>query len=367
MNVQDNHPLVGISCVTFNQAPFLRDMLEGIAMQKTTFSFVAVIGDDASTDNTAEILEEYRSRYPHIFKIINQPVNRGVIENSLIVLDNMPPVRYIAFCEGDDYWTDPLKLQKQVDCMERDPECSICFHASRVRYENDQDKQELLPTQREIRIFSKGVPQKLLFERNFIPTASVMYRRQVSAADFRKIYKDDMLPGDWFWHLFHIRYGNIRFIPDVMSVYRRHDTGIFSSLDSQREIFYRKFGIKHCRFFEEALKLFEKDSAEYAILLKSSRNFFLEFLDSCVKTDDMQMLEQFIKSFSVEFLLQLTGYKRSTYLLYSLSRNVCLYCYPQNSFCGKFKRLFLRLLFRLRNDGMVTVIRNILQRISKKY
>ena len=113
-------PLVSICCITYNHAPYIRQCLDGFVMQKTNFTFEVLVHDDASTDDTADIIREYEARYPGIIKPIYQTENQysqGVNVNRTY---NYPRAhgKYIALCEGDDYWTDPLKLQKQVDFLE---------------------------------------------------------------------------------------------------------------------------------------------------------------------------------------------------------------------------------------------------------
>lgn len=349
---KNTDPLVGVVCITYNQAAYLRDMLDGIAMQQTDFPFVAVIGNDDSSDDTAEILEEYRCRYPHIFKVLNHPVRHGAIENSLIVLDNIPPVRYLAFCEGDDYWTDPLKLQKQVDYMERHQECAICFHIAAVKYENGEKEDEQLPSAKMQKELSPEVSEKLLLENNFIATASIMLRRKYSAAEFRKIYKTDIMPGDWFWLLAHMRFGTMHYIPETMSVYRKHDAGMFSSLERQCDLFFRKYGIRHCRFFEEALGLFAKDSHEYRILRRRYCNFVLEFLASTIKTNDLPTLEHFLSAFDLRALDLMIRHRHHQGLLPALARTLYLYCTPSDSRWEKAGQFFLRIGLKIRDDGL---------------
>lgn len=357
----NKEPLVGISCITYNHAPFLREMLEGIAKQQTDFPFIAVIGNDKSPDNTADILEEYRSRYPDIFKIINQPVNKGVIENSLIVLDNIPPVRYLTFCEGDDYWTDPLKLQKQVDWMECHPECAICYHIAAVKYENEHEcrKDEQVPSKDVVKKLSTCDPKKLLLEINYIPTASVMYRRHYSASEFRKIYKTDIMPGDWFRHLAHARFGTIHFIPEIMSVYRKHSGGIFSSLEKKQHLFMQKYGIKGCRFYQEALKLFDEGSIEFRILQRRYCNHCLVLMTSIVSNDDTQLLKCFLESFPKESLEQMLLHKHNLGTLSALSRMMYLYSTPAESCWEKIGQYFIRFYLKLQHDGVCKCIKRL--------
>ncbi len=124
------NPLVSICCITYNHESYIRDAIEGFLMQKTTFPFEIIIHDDASTDDTAKIIQEYANQYPELFVTILQKENqwsKGIRPSPTYV---WPRARgkYIALCEGDDYWTDPYKLQKQVDFMKENPDCSLCFH-----------------------------------------------------------------------------------------------------------------------------------------------------------------------------------------------------------------------------------------------
>ena len=127
-------PLVAIHCLVYNHEPYLRDCFEGFVMQQTNFPFVAIVHDDASTDNSAAIIREYEAKYPHIFKPIYEKENLYQKGGFILINEVMNTAieatgaKYVAKCEGDDYWTDPLKLKKQVDFMEANPEYSVCFH-----------------------------------------------------------------------------------------------------------------------------------------------------------------------------------------------------------------------------------------------
>lgn len=123
-------PLVSVICLVFNHGKYLRQCLDGFVCQKTSFPFEIIIHDDASTDNSQEIIKEYVAKYPNLFVPILQTENQYSKGVRIGFTFMYPKARgkYIAECEGDDYWTDPLKLQKQVDAMEIHPECTICFH-----------------------------------------------------------------------------------------------------------------------------------------------------------------------------------------------------------------------------------------------
>lgn len=120
-------PLVSICCITYNHAPFIRKCLDGFLMQKVDFPIEIIIGEDCSTDNTRQICEEYLAKYPDIITLITSEHNVGAVENEYRVM-KAARGKYIAFCEGDDYWTEPTKLQRQVDFMETHPDYTVCFH-----------------------------------------------------------------------------------------------------------------------------------------------------------------------------------------------------------------------------------------------
>ena len=120
MRDENNEILVSICCITYNHEKYIRDAIEGFLMQKTDFPFEVLIHDDASTDGTADIIREYETKYPDIIKPIYQTENQYSKGIKISATYNYPRAKgkYIALCEGDDYWIDPYKLQKQVDFLE---------------------------------------------------------------------------------------------------------------------------------------------------------------------------------------------------------------------------------------------------------
>lgn len=123
-----NQVKVSVICNVFNHGAYVRDALEGFVSQKTDFPFEVLVHDDASTDNSQEIIREYEQKYPHIIKPIYQTQNQYSQRISVTRTFQVPRIRgkYVALCEGDDYWTDPLKLQKQYDFMESHPDYAMC-------------------------------------------------------------------------------------------------------------------------------------------------------------------------------------------------------------------------------------------------
>lgn len=127
--ISDQKPLVSVVSITYNHEPYIRDCLEGFLIQKTNFPVEFIVHDDASTDHTADIMREYYEKRPDLFHVIIERENLYSQHKPILPpLYKMAQGKYIAFCEGDDYWTDPLKLQKQFDFMEKNNGYSCCFH-----------------------------------------------------------------------------------------------------------------------------------------------------------------------------------------------------------------------------------------------
>ncbi len=132
--MENNEPLVSIVCDTYNQAPYIRDALDGFLCQKTDFSFEIIVHDDASNDETADIVREYEAKYPDLFRCVYRSENMYSHDPKILEHYVFPLARgkYIAICEGDDYWTSPDKLQKQIAYMEANPDCTLCVCAADI-------------------------------------------------------------------------------------------------------------------------------------------------------------------------------------------------------------------------------------------
>ena len=215
-------PLVSVICTTYNHSAYIRQCLEGIMMQKTNFSFEVLVHDDASTDNTADIVREFEERYPDILYPIYQKENqysRGIKIGQAFLYPRARG-KYIAECEGDDYWTDPLKLQKQVDFMEAHPAYSMCFHKVEIKNELGLNPDDLLCCKIDDRDYSATE----LFERWIVQTASTLFRKEV--IQYKISGENRVVVGDQILVLRSAQLGKIRGMSDCMSVYRVHSQGV---------------------------------------------------------------------------------------------------------------------------------------------
>jgi glycosyltransferase involved in cell wall biosynthesis/ribosomal protein S18 acetylase RimI-like enzyme len=229
-------PTVTISCLTYNHASFVRNAVESFLMQKTTFPFEILIHDDASTDGTADVIREYEQKYPALIFPIYQLENQYSKGVKISFTHQFPRARgkYIALCEGDDYWTDPLKLQKQVDFLEANPEYALCFHKVKNLVNNELQEEEVIEKRyQSISDKNRIGVLDLLEHGNFIHTCSVVYRNQEIGFPFEL---QSSPVGDYFLFILLSEKGLLHRIDEYMGVYRRgtgtHST--LSPLDMQR-------------------------------------------------------------------------------------------------------------------------------------
>lgn len=221
---------VTIRCFTFNHERFIRQCLEGFVMQKADFRFEAIVHDDASTDNTAAIIREYAEKYPDIIKPIYETENQySKHDGSLTrIMNAHTRGKYIAMCEGDDYWTDPYKLQKQVDFLESHPDYVMCSS----RFDKYWQESGLLEEDPDKKF--KGADydlQNLIGGKWLTQTLTVMYRR--SALDLKRYEQYGMsLDMILFYEL--LKHGKGYCFPEVMGVYRYHDGGVWSEVSQNR-------------------------------------------------------------------------------------------------------------------------------------
>ena len=243
---QSDNFLVGIRCYTYNQSQYITDALNGFTMQQTTFPFIAMVVDDASTDGEQEVIAKYveenfelsdckvaykkETDYAHI-TYAQHKTNKNCYIAVLYLKENLyskkqgykkleylaewrDETKYEAICEGDDYWIDPLKLQKQVDFLENNPEYGMCYTRCYVRYGNKNTSSKV--------IGGDGVSFDDFMSHNSVPTLTVVYHKDLFYNYIQDVcpMKKDWLMGDypfWIWLSYN---SNIKFMDNKTSVYR---------------------------------------------------------------------------------------------------------------------------------------------------
>jgi glycosyltransferase involved in cell wall biosynthesis len=237
-------PLVSVRVLTYNHEKYISKCLEGILMQKTNFDYEIIVGEDCSTDKTREIVWDYQKRYPDIIRVITSEKNVGSIQNGERI-ERACQGAYHAICEGDDFWIDPLKLQRQVDFLEANADYSMCCHdalsiwenkVSYPRYSCPRDFPETLTA------------EDIILRPEVIQTASMVIRSEVSRSANAQEWRDKIWCGDTLIKLWALRAGKIKYIDEIMSIYRRHGQGLSITIrdDMQKEesvveFLYRKF------------------------------------------------------------------------------------------------------------------------------
>src|SRR5690554_3094387 len=229
-NVSEN-PMVSICVQTYQHVDYIKACLDGILNQETNFSIEVLLGEDSSTDGTREICIEYAKKHPEKIRLfLHHRENNIFIEEKpsgrFNFMFNLLSARgkYIALCEGDDYWTDPLKLQKQVDFLEENKNYSGVATNSLIKFEGT-DKERLFRTN-----LKSILETNDLLEARHFHTATFMYRREAFKPDFPV----NVLSADRTLFMLVSCIGPIRLLDDVTAVYRKNDGGISTKVTSKQ-------------------------------------------------------------------------------------------------------------------------------------
>jgi glycosyltransferase involved in cell wall biosynthesis len=217
--LEDNRPVVSVCMITYNHEKYISNAIEGVLMQKCNFKIELIIGEDCSTDETRAICTKYVNQNQSIIKLLTSEENLGMMPNFLRTL-SFCQGKYIALCEGDDYWTDPFKLQKQVDLLESEPLASACFHDCAIQNEISG-------------VLQKNACKANLYRRatfktddlimdNFINTCTFLFRRK--CLEIPKEF-DGFLIDRLLFQLISLS-GPICYLRDEMAIYRKHAGGI---------------------------------------------------------------------------------------------------------------------------------------------
>lgn len=266
-------PLVSISVVTYNHANYIKECLDGILMQQTSFPFEIILGEDESNDGTREICLEYAKKYPDKIKLFLRSRKDVIYINGnptgrFNMIENLKAAKgkYIALCEGDDYWTDPFKLQKQVNQLVQDKDIVLSFHSIKIL----NSKGNLVDD------FITNVPKKyqsindLAEFGNYIHTPSVVFKNIIKFFPFE--LKEAPF-GDYFLYMMLAEKGKIAYINDKMAVYR-YQVGMISKMDENKMI------LASVKLYSCMLSFFKDDNLKRILIKKQQGvvNHYLKLL-----------------------------------------------------------------------------------------
>lgn len=229
--------MVSVLMLTYNHQDFIAQAIEGVLSQKTTFDIELIIANDYSTDNTDSIIKKIIERDNNAkekIRYINNSKNIGMQPNFILAYNHCKG-KYIAECEGDDYWTDPYKLQKQVDFLESNPEYAITFHKVKIYNEIKQKfEEDTLNT-----FTNETTTLNDLLRGNYIRTVSTVFRNSRKLASLIEKLSD-VTPGDWLVFIITASTGKIRYINQEMAVYRISYVGVWSTIDNKQRKYYKE-------------------------------------------------------------------------------------------------------------------------------
>lgn len=220
---------VSTCIITYNQQNYVAQAIESALMQDCNFSNEIIVCDDNSTDNTTHIIKTYAAKYPERIKVYFSEKNLGMLRNwqkALMLCSG----KYIALLEGDDYWTDKTKLQKQYNILEQNTDCAVCFTNAEIKYESGGPGFTTYVT-----LKGEKFTREDLMVYNFMPTCSVLMRNYISEAFFHPAYFKSPF-ADWIIHTLNAKHGNLYFLNEFTCTYRIHGTGVWAGSDTEAQL-----------------------------------------------------------------------------------------------------------------------------------
>ena len=273
---------ISICCITYNHQDFIADAIEGFLQQVCSVPFEIIIHDDASTDQTARIIESYQQRYPDlIFPILQTENQHALGKKSTLHCFARARGRYIALCEGDDYWLSPDKLNLQYVALQRHPLSQLCFHAAR-QITHGSEQVSLVAHHRTLEhVFSAS--EMIAGNGDFCPTASMLFEKKV--VDTLPAWFEQAPVGDYFYQMLASLQGGAVFLPEAMSVYRAQVPGSWSARAQQLEP-----RLKHYQGVHKALQALDQDTkgVYHSLFQRIQASDFLNLARLAIKLDDCE-------------------------------------------------------------------------------
>ena len=316
---------VSVCCITYKQAQYISQAIDSFLIQKTTFPFEVIIGEDCGGDGTLSIINEYEKRYPNLIRIITSEQNVGANANFLRIV-NAAKGDYIAVCEGDDYWIDELKLKKQCEYLCNMPSVNICFSAAKTIDPNGRSGiianyskiNTLIPLSRVVR--GGG---------SFMPTASIFFKKSI-VSKIPDWFETAPVGDIYLQILASIKDGAV-YLPDVTSVYRINSIGSWSESNfiQKKEICINKNlkTLDSYLFYADSLSQFGVDSSDISFLKAATRSEAAKLLlIGEVKNCELSELKKIIANIIQSSWLEYKNVSNQQCLIYALKR---FYFFPR--------------------------------------
>lgn len=278
---------VSVLTVTYNHNRYIEDCIKSVINQKTNFKVRHIIVDHCSTDGTNEIISKYANKYSHIQPVLLSKRIQGL---NIWGLLNRCRTKYAALCDGDDYFIDDYKLQKQIDYLEKNTECTICAHPVKIIYEEENNREEIYP---QASMLDKGYNAKydieVLFKSNILQTNSVVYKWRFTSG-LPEWFNNNICPGDWYWHLLHAELGKIGYMSDIMSVYRRHKKAIYNNSNKYPLLHRKKHGLAELATYKTVNEHFKGKYIDK--ISRLTNGVFENFLRLSKEDDDTTLIDR---------------------------------------------------------------------------
>lgn len=302
-----------VSChiITYNQKNFISQCIDGVLMQQTDFPYEIIIGDDNSTDGTREILIEFKKKYPEIITLnLRQERGEGIPgkENFVSTLA-MCKGEYISLCDGDDYWTNPFKLQKQVDFLEQNKDYVLCFHQINILNTDGIIVEDFITNVPD----NYETQETLAKLDNYIHTPSVVFRNVIKEFPF----EFQLSPiGDYFLYMLLTQHGKLKYLEEKMCVYRE-GVGIWSHKNEY-------FKYLNTAFLHALLSSYFKNNNLLMLIFTDRIKFFLKSFENQITTDDLVKLSftDILQKEIIEILLVKNANLKKEVMFYKSTKNL---------------------------------------------